>query len=166
MTLLEQLVSGKRVAVVGNAASLARCKHGAAIDAHDVVVRMNRAAPLFGLPNPEAYGARTDILMIKFENSSAVRGHVDRLRQEVPYVLADEHLAHVVPMLPMKLPSTGIRVLLGVLEAGGLVSAYGYDWKASPTLTNRKEYKHKHDFPAEREYCLNVLRPRGIVFHG
>lgn len=166
MSLLEELVGGRRVAVVGNAASLARKSYGADIDGHDVVVRMNRAAPLFGMPNPEAYGARTDILMIKFEESSAVRGHVDRLRQEVAHVLAGEHLAHVVPMLPMTLPSTGIRVLLGIVEAGGLVSAYGYDWKASPTLTNRKEYRDEHDFPAEKEYCLNVLRPRGVVFHG
>jgi len=164
-SVLAELVGGKRVAVIGNAASLANTKYGADIDAHDVVMRMNRAAPLFNLPNPEAYGARTDILMIKFDRSTAVRGHTDRLRQQVPHVLDGTHFNYTVDQLPMRIPTTGIRVLIAVLDAGGIVSAYGYDWKSTPTITNDKETGCGHDFASEKEYCLNILRPRGIVFY-
>ncbi|WP_286789889.1 glycosyltransferase family 29 protein, partial [Thioclava sp. UBA3469] len=51
-------LAGKSVALVGNARALAEGQAGAAIDAHDVVIRINRAP----MPSAESHGTRTDWL--------------------------------------------------------------------------------------------------------
>jgi hypothetical protein len=45
--MLNTLLSGKSVAVVGNALSLFDKKYGDNIDAHDIVIRFNKAAPIY-----------------------------------------------------------------------------------------------------------------------
>ncbi len=44
---LNTLLAGKSVAVVGNALSLFDKKYGDNIDAHDIVIRFNKAAPIY-----------------------------------------------------------------------------------------------------------------------
>ncbi|MFT4151988.1 MAG: glycosyltransferase family 29 protein, partial [Paracoccaceae bacterium] len=53
-------VAGRRVALVGNARSLAEGQRGAQIDAADLVIRINRAP----MPSPQSHGTRTDILAL------------------------------------------------------------------------------------------------------
>jgi hypothetical protein len=60
---------GKRVAIVGNAADILERSHGAEIDAHELVVRMNAGAP--SGDQAEALGLRTDVLSV---------GHIRALR--------------------------------------------------------------------------------------
>ena len=55
---LQALVDGKSVAVVGNASSLFGKNQGAEIDAHDVVIRLNRGF----IVDRTQQGSRTDII--------------------------------------------------------------------------------------------------------
>jgi Glycosyltransferase family 29 (sialyltransferase) len=54
---LRAMVNGKSVALVGNASSLFGKNLGAEIDAHDVVIRLNRGF----IVDPQSQGSRTDI---------------------------------------------------------------------------------------------------------
>lgn len=65
--------AGRDIALVGNARSLATQRHGAAIDAAGLVVRINRAP----MPAPESHGSRTDWLALAVRLPDADR---DRLR--------------------------------------------------------------------------------------
>ncbi|MDB4558659.1 glycosyltransferase family 29 protein, partial [Amylibacter sp.] len=58
-TLLDEL-AGKTVGVIGNARSLSKQAHGAAIDACEIVIRMH-AAPL---PQPKSHGTKTTWLAL------------------------------------------------------------------------------------------------------
>jgi hypothetical protein len=53
---LFDLLRGKSVALIGNSRALAQLDHGAAIDAHDIVIRCNRAPIIKRV----SHGARTD----------------------------------------------------------------------------------------------------------
>jgi hypothetical protein len=57
---LANLVEKKRVAVVGNAMSILDRQDGEAIDAHDVVIRINMGLPRDG-HDPVSIGKRTDV---------------------------------------------------------------------------------------------------------
>lgn len=46
-------LAGKRIALVGNARALADTRHGAQIDAADLVIRINRAP----IPSAESHGS-------------------------------------------------------------------------------------------------------------
>lgn len=60
MLRLRELVAKKRVAVVGNAASILAREDGSKIDAHDVVIRMNMGLPRNG-HSVVAIGRKTDV---------------------------------------------------------------------------------------------------------
>jgi hypothetical protein len=55
-----KLIRGKTVAIVGNGPSMLEGHHGKAIDAHDIVIRMNAGAP--GKHDGVALGYRTTVL--------------------------------------------------------------------------------------------------------
>lgn len=58
----DELVEGKSIAVVGNAQSLFNKKYGKEIDAHDLVIRFNKFAPLYSDYDVTAtHGNRVDI---------------------------------------------------------------------------------------------------------
>lgn len=57
--ILKSQIKNKTVALVGNAQSLTESNHGAEIDSHDVVCRINRGPDLCG---SDSHGNRTDIL--------------------------------------------------------------------------------------------------------
>lgn len=60
MRPIADLVAGKTVALVGNAASILREQHGESIDAHQIVIRMNLGLPE-QIGRPVLIGRRTDI---------------------------------------------------------------------------------------------------------
>lgn len=60
MQPIADLVAGKTVALVGNAASILREKNGESIDAHQIVIRMNLGLPE-RIGRADRIGMRTDI---------------------------------------------------------------------------------------------------------
>jgi hypothetical protein len=68
--------NGKKVAIVGNATSLFEQSYGKDIDSHDVVVRINRAAPICFLKNKremkKTQGLRTDVWAFSFADTMKI----------------------------------------------------------------------------------------------
>lgn len=59
---LEELMVGKRIAVVGNALSLFDKSYGEEIDTHDIVIRFNKAAPLYHTHDvSKTHGSKTHV---------------------------------------------------------------------------------------------------------
>lgn len=90
---LEDLVSGKRVIVVGPAPSIIGSRQGAYIDEYDIVVRVNKAIPV----PPKLYkdiGKRTDILYHCLNMHPENGGAID------PELLQKHNIRHVRCPLP------------------------------------------------------------------
>jgi hypothetical protein len=166
------LLDGRTVALVGNAASLVGTDRGAAIDAHDIIVRFN-AAPL---PSAVSHGAKTTIIatgiIVELELMKA-RGaqYVFYLTPEPTYLprwLAGSPDLFLCPVetqgaLARQLgarPTTGM-MMIDILRRSRCASVdlYGFDFFASASLSNVKPRRREpHDFAAEREMVMSLLQ--------
>jgi hypothetical protein len=154
MKLLEDLVRGQRVALVGNAQSLSKQGKAEEIDGHDIVIRMN-----LGLPGLiEGIGERTDI----WATAKWWGGTAPLCRAAVFMKLTElgdrhwEQWSKVGPTFPMVRwpadleaevrefvgadPGTGIRMLYWLKRKSDplTVSVYGMDcWETPSNWSNR-----------------------------
>lgn len=147
---LRPLLDGKRVALVGNAASILSAGHGPEIDAHDTVLRFNRGY----IRDPAHQGRRTDILGVARKMSSGeVRrhfGHPELLWLSANLVgMSSAFLSRgdSIVMSPRPVwddllsdldggrPSSGIMAiaLLRRHFNPAAITLFGFDWKLSPT---------------------------------
>ena len=168
------------VAVVGNAQSLFAQEHGAAIDRHDVVIRMNRAAQLSKdhLGYDRSHGARTDVwCMWRYREYEHARVREPGLRCQMAWWIetppdpavfnidSEWFVHHTLPHTP----TTGLMALAWLSRTPAQVSVYGFDWKATPTFTDpqRMGEQHSiHNFSRERELCREYFHKRlGYEFH-
>ena len=162
----------EHVALVGNARSLARAAAGEAIDAADLVVRLNRAP----MPSPESHGTRTDVLALA---TSLGAPALDRLaprltlwmspkRKRLPWHVASRrgfYLHSLAEYHDLRrrlgaVPSTGLMMidLLGKSRAAS-VTLYGFDFFASLSLTgSRTADRVPHDFAAEAAFVRDLLQ--------
>lgn len=156
-------LSGKHVALVGNARSLASSQHGASIDAADLVVRINRAP----MPSAESHGTRTDWLALAVRLGSADRARLNPRRilwmspkrKRLDWQSARSEGFYLFPLsayqrLQSELgapPSTGIMVTSLILDAPiTSLSLYGFDFFASKSLSGSRDATQvPHDFAAE-----------------
>ena len=168
-------IAGKTIAVVGNAQSLLAMRHGAAIDGHDVVLRMNR-----GLPEvPPAQGRRTDILAFatfqlvrdlheRFRARRYVwmspKGREDAAAAGLPaatefYDLGRWQAVH--DRLGAR-PSVGAMVLDYLSALGpAAVTVFGFDFKRTRTFYRPDDFVGCHDYRAEEAFCTALARERG-----
>lgn len=156
-------LDGRRVALVGNARALAAARHGAAIDAADLVIRINRAP----MPARTSHGIRTDWLALATRLPGADRDRIapgrvlwmspKRKRLDWPtarspgfylHPLADYHALARQLGAP---PSTGIMAVDLLLRAPlSALTLYGFDFFASQSLSgSRSAAQVPHDFAAE-----------------
>jgi len=148
-------LAGKRVALVGSAASVLGTGLGAEVDGHDVVVRVNWSAPV-----PPALvadiGSRTDVLyhVLRFNKQLVTRADVRRWIRARVGCLVSVHPARkrrvrhfaalagdAIPLVAMTafrinmarslgtVPNTGVCALAHLLSADVKeVSVYGFDF--------------------------------------
>ena len=176
---MKEWFEGKTVALVGNAMSLFDREYGEEIDAHDVVVRLNKAAMLYERMDAEkSHGRRTDVWFFwntseykeKFASHPTVKkvhaGH--QARFSVNTKLAD----FVYPMSPnyevLKTkagkhnnPTTGLIAIDWIVSCEPkTLDIYGFDWKETPTFTDPKRVRDKacpHDYPTEKNYIFTEI---------
>ena len=157
---------GRDVALVGNARALAEGQQGAAIDAADVVVRINRAP----MPDAASHGTRTDWLALAVRLPAADRARLapgrilwmSPKRKRLDRVTAHQPGFYLHPLpdyqrLSEELgapPSTGIMMIELLLRAElRSLTLYGFDFFASKSLSgSRSAEQVPHDFAAEASW--------------
>ena len=175
---IASLISCQSVAVVGNAKSLLTTTFGSDIDAHDIIIRLNKGFVTL----PSAQGTRTDMVgltpelsedetIARFEPSyflmlipkmrhyrlfgkDAVR---NTLFYKFRYWLADRNLIG-------RRPSSGFMAISWMVRLGQAksITLYGFDFGATPTYYNPVGYKTPHNYDREREIVLDWER-KGLI---
>jgi len=168
----------KSVALIGNAMSLFDTEYGRDIDAHDVVVRLNKAAMLLNRFDAEkSHGTRTDVWIFWSvrEYFKHFNSHPDVLKMHAGHQFRTggsiKLVDYVYPMdlyKPLKLvagpkknPTTGFIAMDYILHCKPKnLSVYGFDWKETPTQTDpdrKAEKRCPHDYDVERKYCIEHI---------
>ncbi|MCV2863392.1 glycosyltransferase family 29 protein [Defluviimonas sp. WL0075] len=169
-------LAGRRVALVGNARSLAEGAFGPAIDGADLVIRVNRAP----MPDARSHGTRTDWLALAVKPGP---GDLRRLnparvlwmshkRKRLPWDIARDPGFYLHPLADWSRlrdtlgapPTTGL-MMIDLLAQSGLerLDLYGFDFFASLSLTgSRSAAQVPHDFAAEKAWveALTARDPR------
>lgn len=159
------------VALVGNAQSLGATAQGTAIDAADLVIRLNRAP----MPTARSHGTRTDVL------ACATSLNPTQLHQLNPSLLLwmspkckrlswamATHKGFALPALDTFLrlkaqlnapPTTGLMIIdLLSRSPATKITLYGFDFFASLSLSGRRTAAQvPHNFQAERAYVTALL---------
>ena len=171
---MRALVSGKTVALVGRAGSILGTGHGPAIDAAEVVVRVNWLM----IPVPEEYapdvGTRTDLVYTCLLCATA-----RRLAKEngIPWKRSSggrraRWSAKLFPKREVWRMSTGCLAAVHLLKAGARrVNLYGFDLMRSEHYQERtpdgnnpdgsKSGRWLHDWDLERKAWLRLLKKHG-----
>ncbi len=154
------------IALVGNAQSLSATAQGGAIDAADLVIRLNRAP----MPDALSHGTRTDVLACATSLNAA---HLHQLnpklllwmspkRKRLSWAMATQKGFALPPLdtyqrLKAHLnapPTTGLMMI--DLLAGSpatKITLYGFDFFASLSLSGRRTAAQvPHNFQAERAF--------------
>ena len=168
---LATALTGKSLALVGNARNPGPPGQGAAIEAADLVLRLNRAP----MPATESHGQRTDILALATSLSAAdlARFTPGRIlwmspkRKRLPWSVARSrgfHLPDLTAFHRLRAtlgapPSTGLLLIdLGARSPARAITLYGFDFFASLSLSgHRSAAKVPHVFAAERRFVLDLL---------
>lgn len=176
-------LAGQSVAVVGNAKSLLAADLGPQIDAHDVIIRLNKGF----VQVPAAQGQRTDMVGLTPELSEA----------DVATLFAPRHMLMLIPKMrhyrifgrenvqntlfyPFRWwladrnligrrPSSGFMAISWLLRLGVAreIVLYGFDFGQTPTYYNPVGYKTPHNFAREGQIImgwqaegrLRIIRP-------
>ncbi|MFT6606638.1 MAG: hypothetical protein ACJA2X_001841 [Halocynthiibacter sp.] len=164
-------LSGKTVAIVGNARALAQAEYGAKIDAHDVVIRINRAP----MPQAQSHGKRTDILAMATRVSIQERNRIgarrfmwmSHKRKRLDWRVAMSPGFYLHPLSDYddlkrrlgKQPTTGAMVIdLVSQSAAAKIDLYGFDFFASLSLSgSRSAAQTPHDFDAEAAWVSALI---------
>ena len=165
-------LEGKTVALIGNARSLAQSRQGAAIDAADLVIRINRAP----MPAPESHGTRTDWLALAtgLPDDDRARLQPDRIlwmspkRKRLDWRTATSPGFYLHPLTDYRAlkdglaasPTTG-AMMIDLLLRSRLASLtlHGFDFFASQSLSGRRTADQvPHDFNTEAAWVEDLRR--------
>ena len=168
---LDRALAGKRVALVGNARSLAQQRHGQAIDAADLVVRINRAP----MPAAASHGTRTDwlALAVRLPEADRLRLNPQRIlwmspkRKRLDWRSASGPGFYLHPLpdyraLAARLgapPTTGAMMIdLCLRSRLSRLDLFGFDFFASRSLSGRRTAEQvPHDFGSEARWVRALM---------
>ncbi|MDP5306600.1 glycosyltransferase family 29 protein [Paracoccus spongiarum] len=166
-------LAGKRVALIGNARALADSDHGAAIDAADLVIRINRAP----MPAAASHGTRTDWLGLAMRLSDGDRARIGASRvlwmspkrKRLDWQTATGAGFYLHPLadyaalrdLLAAPPTTGAMLIDLLLRSRlRMLTLYGFDFFASQSLSGRRSAAQvPHDFGSEAAW-VDAMRRR------
>ena len=170
-------LSGKNVALVGNARALAEGAQGREIDAADLVIRINRAP----MPSPESHGTRTDWLGLATSLPAEDRARIaprrilwmSPKRKRLDWETASSPGFYLHPLPDYEAlkeqigapPTTG-AMMIALLAASPLarLKLYGFDFFASLSLSGRRGAEDvPHDFNAEAAWVGALKEQDGRI---
>jgi hypothetical protein len=163
-------LAGRSVALVGNARALAEGAAGAEIDAHDLVIRINRAP----MPQATSHGSRTDWLALAVRLDAAELARLDpgltlwmsHKRKRLPWAAVTRRFyLHPRPEIRQLWHSLGAQPTTGLMlidllarSQAAHIGLFGFDFFASLSLTgSRTAARVPHDFAAERAFVTRLL---------
>lgn len=164
-------LSGKRVAIVGNARMLAELAHGEQIDSADLIIRVNRAPR----PGARSHGSRTDWLALATSLGATAAREIapkrilwmSHKRKRLPFWAVRKGRIYLHPREEMHRlrqhlgapPSTGLMMIDLLARSDAVqIDIYGFDFFASKSLTgSRSADQVPHDFDAERQFVEALL---------
>ncbi len=169
---LTSLVDGKKVALVGNAKSLFGRNLGAEIDAHDVVIRLNRGFVI----DASQQGSRTDIV------GTARALSLEQLNQFNPMLVYwlfwrrwripswNNETWNKLEIVPIenwrasnrqtsRRPTSGFVMAysLAHFSKPSLINLYGFDFYSSGNFYRGDKISRAHDHSNEREVFLKMI---------
>ena len=165
-------LEGRSVALIGNARALAQTRQGAAIDAADLVIRINRAP----MPSPASHGTRTDwlALAVRLPDEDRARLSPSRIlwmspkRKRLDWQTATSPGFYLHPLgdyraLKDRLaapPTTGAMMIELLLRSQlARLTLHGFDFFASQSLSGRRTADQvPHDFVAEAAWVEDLRR--------
>lgn len=173
-------LAGRRVALIGNARALAGGQAGRDIDAHDLVIRINRAP----IPSAGSHGTRTDWLALATRLAAADHARIaprrilwmspKRKRLDWQTAQSEGFYLHSLAdyeALRERLgapPTTGAMMIdLALRSDLSQLSLYGFDFFASLSLSGRRSADQvPHDFGGEADWVAARAKadPR-LVLH-
>lgn len=165
-------LAGQRIALIGNARALAQTDHGAAIDAADLVVRINRAP----MPSAASHGTRTDWLALATRLSDADRTRIaparilwmSPKRKRLDWHSATSRGFYLHPLADYRAladrlgapPTTGAMMIDLIARSDmARLDLYGFDFFASLSLSGRRSAEQvPHDFSGESRWVQELER--------
>jgi hypothetical protein len=169
---LLKTLRGKTVALVGNARALKDTQQGSQIDAHDIVVRINRAP----MPSAISHGMRTDWLAMATRLKTSERKRIgakrslwmSHKRKRLDWATANTHGFYLHPVgdygrmkdVLSAQPTTGVMMVDLLLRSDlKQLSLFGFDFFASLSLSgSRTADKVPHDFMSEGDYVRSLIK--------
>jgi hypothetical protein len=172
-------ISRKRVCIVGNAESLFARNYGPLIDAHDVIVRMNRGF----IRTTSRQGERTDIVtlssLMSLDELQSGYGRcrtvwmTPRRAALTDAFIRDSRLVfyprRLWRLLSRELggarPSTGlmtIDLIARQCDAAG-VTLVGFDFKRTKTFYDGRNYRSVHDWSGEKAWVRAMIADGVVV---
>ncbi|MDQ7776012.1 glycosyltransferase family 29 protein [Paracoccus aminovorans] len=165
-------LAGKRIALIGNARALAQTDHGTAIDAAELVVRINRAP----MPAAASHGSRTDWLALAVRLSDADRTRIaparilwmSPKRKRLDWRTATSPGFYLHPLADYRAlkdrlgapPTTGAMMIDLIARSDmARLDLYGFDFFASLSLSGRRSAEQvPHDFSGESRWVQELER--------
>lgn len=170
MSAIGKYITGRTVAIVGNAKSLFDSQYGPEIDVHDFVIRFNKGF----IKKPESQGVKTDLVMLAVnltENqiesyhsrfiANRSRSWDNKTNLRVP----DRERARMVTYLGAQ-PSTGfIAIDMCIYFDAKQIDLYGFDFEETPTFYNPEGYVTQHKYANEKDIVERYERMGILRIH-
>jgi len=139
-----------KISIVGNAKSIFNTKRGSAIDSADIVIRFNRGTPV----NIESQGKKTHILV--FMNPGSKNAFPNGIEYWHTVNFPERKQLEKILDSP---PSNGIVALEKVKNdyPNTTVQIFGFDWKKTQSFYRPDRPTTKHNYAAEKKYCLDLI---------
>lgn len=156
-------ITGKSVAIVGNAQSIFTKNNGEKIDNHDFVIRFNRGF----IFKEKSQGKRTDLLLLACEptdeeiasyNARFVCNRSKHYHNKTKYTITNSQRQLMKDRIGSQ-PSTGFMAVDICMNFGAKsIDLYGFDFEKTPTYYNPVGYVTKHNYSKEEEIIRDYER--------
>lgn len=156
---IARYIYGKRIAIVGNAASLFDTTFGHEIDNHDFVIRFNKGF----ITKPISQGSRTDLVILALTltqeelDSYHARFVANRSRfyhNKTDLMIPDKARGLLSCFLGAT-PSTGfIAIDMCLYLEAAQIDLYGFDFEKTKTFYNPDDYITQHRYDREEQIVL------------
>jgi hypothetical protein len=174
--MMSEWFKHRTIAIIGNASSLFNKQYGGEIDAHDIVIRINRGIGICEHPqHKKTHGNKVNIwcfnlyrTLVGFDHTMKSKIPQSYKKIQMNYTtditgfdscISEDLQDQTKKIVEPKQTTTGLRTLyyISSFETKGIY-VYGFDWKETPTyyVQHISKADLNHDYKKERDYCFDT----------